>query len=269
MKKFCIDVHKRYEDEGRKRLEKMGVDYELFSFPERKSRFILSTEKNDPKLLTFASQMAVIQGAYWLALKSLATQSEKLSRWQQAEIRPLLKLRIALEEKRLIEAACWDLHHLHFHKPLLDLEGYLYFAAHGLKRCIKLLTAAEIEHYLFQKEEEDFINVLRFMVNIQESMVEEAHIFLREQSFDIKDSAGNDLKKMYAASLESIDDDSINQEDLIMSILITLVPQKIIIHFINAKNDSLLKIAESVFDQRLQICTGCERCQNLSCHDGS
>ena len=52
MKKFCVDVHKRYEDEGRKRLEKMGaIDFcqsngrntrrllagiEIFSHAERK-----------------------------------------------------------------------------------------------------------------------------------------------------------------------------------------------------------------------------------------
>lgn len=264
MKKFYVDVSKRFEDDGVGYLNALGLDYELISRPKAKSRFLLYKDKHDEGLFSFISFLAVRQGAFVLAVKTLEKHNPHLKKSDLAQIKLLLKTKIEQEEKRLMEAVRWDLKHLSWVRSFIDIEGYLHFAAHGLERCLKLLAAAETEAYLLQKEEEDFAEVLRFFVEMQESSVAEVHLFLDGRQFEIKDQEGNDLRKMYLTSmaLENEDINSINQEDLIMSILITLVPEKIIVHYLGEKDERILKMTEAVFGDRLEICTGCAECQN-------
>jgi putative sporulation protein YtxC len=143
------------------------------------------------------------------------------------------------------------------------LDGFITFrlreANHELNEVIEKIT----EDYVMEKEYSEFIRLLKYFVDIQESKYEEINIvILANGEFKVEDNDNKDITDSFFEdfSSESLEGD-INKHDMLISALITNAPKKIIIHGI--ENDSINELIEtikSIFLDRITICTGCERC---------
>ena len=54
--------------------------------------------------------------------------------------------------------------------------------------------------------------------------------------------------------------DEINLDDVLISILITIAPRKIILHNVANLNSEPVEMIKSVFKEKISQCPGCERC---------
>jgi len=60
---------------------------------------------------------------------------------------------------------------------------------------------------------------------------------------------------------ELLTDETLNKEDLIMNILITVCPRRIIIHQKEkAKHPEFIKTLEGIFGTNIKYCKGCKYC---------
>ena len=133
------------------------------------------------------------------------------------------------------------------------MYGYVHFGAVNLKRFYQSLTNRLMRALKQKEEEEAFIRALQLLVRAQVPQIPLARIFLKKDGdFEMYDEAGNDLKREYLRELSLEERNSAGREDLMMSILISVVPAKVVINT-GECTDAKLSILQAVFADRINI----------------
>lgn len=145
-----------------------------------------------------------------------------------------------------------------------NINGFLNFRSKGIKEELMSIADSVIENYISEKEYKEFVKLLKYFVDIQESKIDEINIIVTDTGeYILKNKKGEDVLKEFLKDLEEVKfSGTIGMEDIIISGLITNVPKRIVIHcrehcecmeFINTIKD--------VFMERVAFCTGCEFCK--------
>lgn len=145
----------------------------------------------------------------------------------------------------------------------INIDGFIRFRMKELLGDFQSVIDKIIENYLVEKEYNEFIKLLKYFVEVQESKIDELHIIIDSSgSYRVENKAGNDIMDEFVNGLFDCKMGStVNIEDMIISGLITNAPEKIIIHGAeNSTNKELIETIKSVFLDRAVICTGCNRC---------
>ncbi|MBR5157325.1 MAG: putative sporulation protein YtxC [Clostridia bacterium] len=146
------------------------------------------------------------------------------------------------------------------------LEGFVSFR---LKEYESLLSKAV--HYLAEKsiieqEYNDFIDLLKYFVNIQTSRPKLVHVVVESDgSYELISDEKENITKKAMSDFVDINDlpDNINYDDLLISMLITLAPKAVVVHNSKLiKNKELFKTIDLVFDKNMIYCSGCEMCKD-------
>lgn len=147
-------------------------------------------------------------------------------------------------------------------KNTANIEGLVVFRLNEYKRILNSVSERLLDIYMLNKEYEEFIGLLRYFVNVQTNRPNLIHIVvgdvglytvLNEKKEDITSECISDL-----VCPEELDVD--NFDDLLISILITLAPEKIIVHNSEKiKNVELFGTMEKVFEKVI-YCSSCELC---------
>ncbi|QCX32943.1 putative sporulation protein YtxC [Caloramator sp. E03] len=146
------------------------------------------------------------------------------------------------------------------------LDGFITFRLKEMNSEIISIIDGVVEEYVLEKEYSEFIKLLKYFVEIQESRYDLINIIINEKGeYTIKDENGNSITKEF---FEDFDIDNIkgeiNKHDMLISALITCSPKKIIIHGIeNAQCEETMETIKSIFLDKITICSGCELCKNL------
>ncbi|NLS45509.1 MAG: hypothetical protein GX969_07230 [Firmicutes bacterium] len=145
----------------------------------------------------------------------------------------------------------------------LILEGFMRFR---LKRYIEQIAIAvdsAVDDFVMEKEYNEFIRLLKYFVDVQEPKIEEIHVLAKPDGrFRLLDQNGESIDSDY---LEGVPSESgrgcVDHEDVLISALITVSPQKIILHGFKGKNanDTICR----VFDTRVSDCPGCHLCKEF------
>jgi putative sporulation protein YtxC len=134
------------------------------------------------------------------------------------------------------------------------------------KEDIDSIVEKVIEKYMVEKEYNEFIKLLKYFVDVQESKLEEVHIMIDSNGdYIVKDEFGNDvLNNLMDELYETKYTTTVSSEDLIISGLITTSPKKVIIHSVhNCKNKELMDTIKNVFEERVEYCNDCKQCDAL------
>ncbi|MBS5824887.1 MAG: putative sporulation protein YtxC, partial [Clostridium argentinense] len=114
-----------------------------------------------------------------------------------------------------------------------------------------------------EKEYNEFIKLLKYFVDVQESKINEVNILIdKDGNYVVRDEFENDIlsnlvNELYDSRISS----KVSSEDLIISGLITSAPKKIVIHCVeNSRNKELIETIKNVFGERVQFCNNCSRC---------
>lgn len=136
----------------------------------------------------------------------------------------------------------------------LILTGFIRFR---MKDFINELSEAidrAVDDLLIEKEYTEFIKLLRYFVEIQEPKVDEVHVLMGEdKKYTLLDSGyhviDNDILEDLA---KEITDKEISHDDLLISSLITIAPNRITIHqYDKINNVELLNTIKNVFCGRV------------------
>eukprot|EP00828_Plagiopyla_frontata_P011566 TRINITY_DN16404_c0_g1_i2.p2 TRINITY_DN16404_c0_g1~~TRINITY_DN16404_c0_g1_i2.p2 ORF type:complete len:240 (-),score=45.21 TRINITY_DN16404_c0_g1_i2:80-799(-) len=142
-------------------------------------------------------------------------------------------------------------------KQEINIDGFITFRIRKLREDIEQIIDKVIEMYMVEKEYNEFIKLLKYFVDIQESKIDEINIIINEGSiYTVEDKIGNNLYKDFLKELTGNDRDlEVNIEDVLISGLITSSPKSIIIYNKeNCKNKEFLETLENVFGDKVKYC---------------
>lgn len=141
-------------------------------------------------------------------------------------------------------------------KQEININGFITFRMRKLREDIEKVIDKVVERYMIEKEYKEFINLLKYFVEIQECKVEEVNIIIEKSNHYIaKDEAGKDLYSNFLEELSGSQNNDVNMEDILISGLITTAPKKIVIHNKdNCTNKEFLDTIENVFGDRVSYC---------------
>jgi putative sporulation protein YtxC len=150
----------------------------------------------------------------------------------------------------------------------LAVEGFINFCMKEYLTEIKFAVEVAAEELKNEKEYNDFVNLLRYFVDTQAPRIKEVNLLLGNNGlFYLWDHTGCKIEEQYMQHyLDDLLLDDVSLDDLLVSILITIAPRKIIIH--NAmelpRNESV-EIIKQVFEDKIVFCRGCKRCARFLC----
>jgi len=143
------------------------------------------------------------------------------------------------------------------------IEGFVTFYLRDYISEMKFSVELACEEMRSQKEYNDFVNLLRYFVDTQTSRIKEVNIMLGDGGvFYLWDGEGCQIDEEFMNYyLDDMLLEEINLDDVLVSILITIAPQRIILHdSAQLLNTESVQMIRKVFKERIKECRGCERC---------
>ncbi|MGI5921849.1 MAG: sporulation protein YtxC [Syntrophomonadaceae bacterium] len=149
-----------------------------------------------------------------------------------------------------------------YDNDFLVVEGFINFCLPDYHKEIKFAIDLAYEELKNEKEYNEFIKLLRYFVDSQPAKTTEVNLLMEDNGFYLWDGKGIRIKEDFLSSyLDDILSDDISLDDILISILITIAPRRIIIHSNDqAADSSSVEMIKNVFKDRIQVCRGCERC---------
>ncbi|WP_315117464.1 putative sporulation protein YtxC [uncultured Clostridium sp.] len=151
-------------------------------------------------------------------------------------------------------------------KEEVNISGFLTFRMKVLRSGLEKIIDKVVEEYLIEKEYNEFIKLLKYFVEIQDSKIDMLNILIKDDgSYGVLDKEGKDIMEDFVKDfMDSRISGSINMEDILISGLITYCPEQIIIHGDkNCKNNEILNTIKNVFINRVYFCEECKMCTDL------
>ncbi|MBU3199634.1 putative sporulation protein YtxC [Clostridium estertheticum] len=148
----------------------------------------------------------------------------------------------------------------------INISGFLTFRSKELNADLESIVDKVVEEYMVEKEYNEFIKLLKYFVDIQESKVDEVNILIeKDGNYYLRDKEGNNLVESMMGELPDVKFDSIeNQEELIISTMISSAPKKVIIHCVqHCKNKELIETISKVFTDKVCYCDTCFECEKI------
>lgn len=146
----------------------------------------------------------------------------------------------------------------------LDIDGVVRFRARSYLASIDEALNDVVEQFLTDREYEEFVSMLRFLLDAQPPTGDIAHVYCSDDKVWLTDDCGELLRdtQVLVAAQQASDDGEVDAEDLAMSILITRSPHRIVIHDTTERAPwpSFSETLERVFLERVQRCEGCAHC---------
>ena len=146
----------------------------------------------------------------------------------------------------------------------INIKGFITFRMKELREDIEEIIDKVVEEYMVEKEYKEFVKLLKYFVDIQESKIEKINIYIHEGGgYELKDGYGNDIFNEFMKELSECKiDTEAKIEDIIISGLITNAPKQVIIHpKENCLNAEFIETIVNVFGDRVFYCTGCTNCE--------
>lgn len=145
----------------------------------------------------------------------------------------------------------------------INFNGFITFRMRELREDVESIVDKIIEKYIIDKEYEEFIRLLKYFVEIQECKMEEIRIKITSCGlYVVEDQDGNDMLKVYFKELADTELNIVdaNIEDILISGLITSVPNKIKIYgYENCNNKEFIRTLENVFEDRIIFCENSDK----------
>ena len=138
----------------------------------------------------------------------------------------------------------------------INIKGFTNFRLTAYKKMLSELIQKVIEDYKIQEEYKEFINMLKYFVETQKNRCKKLHIvfeengeytLLNENNFDI-------TEKCFEEFLETKEQNNLNNEDVLISSLITLAPKKLFLHFESDNyNKKIVNTISQIFENKVYI----------------
>lgn len=136
------------------------------------------------------------------------------------------------------------------------LSGFIHFRLSNYMKILDYVVDTFVNELVVDREYKEFINLLKSYVNSKPSNINTVHFIYKNTDSVILDS---NYKKIPftddIANLNYISDVSFSENDISLNTLLTLLPQKIIIHLEKA-SDEFIKTLICIFENRIELISG-------------
>lgn len=148
-----------------------------------------------------------------------------------------------------------------FKNKILFLDGFLNFRIRPYLDVLDEIVNNAVNQFVVEKEYLEFVSLLRLYINSQNSNSNLVHIIysnsestLLDENKEIISSSNNHFKAKYLSDI------SFSSNDYTLNSLLTLLPKKIYIHLIDSYADEFINTLQTIFENRVQLCTDCNIC---------
>jgi putative sporulation protein YtxC len=148
----------------------------------------------------------------------------------------------------------------------INIRGFITFRMKDIKEEFEDVIDRVVEKYMVEKEYNEFIKLLKYFVDIQDSKIDEVDIIMQpDGNYLIQDSDGNDIMNRFLSDLSDTKfSGTINIDDMLISGLITNAPAKVVIHSPeNCTNKEMLDTIKNVFLDKVLFCSSCKICMEM------
>lgn len=148
----------------------------------------------------------------------------------------------------------------------INVNGFVRFRMKELVSELEGMVDKIVEKYMAEKEYNEFIKLLKYFVDIQESKLDAINIIIEKSgSYIVLDNQGESvLDQLLNELYDTKHSDTVSMEDIIISGLITNSPKKVIIHGLeNCINLEFIETIKNVFCDRVEICDTCKTCETI------
>lgn len=138
----------------------------------------------------------------------------------------------------------------------LDIDGFVTFRLSAYKKMLSELIQKVIEDLKVQQEYKEFINMLKFFVETQKNRSSKIHIvFEKNGEYTLFDANNKDItKQCFSEFTEAKEQNNLNNEDVLISSLITLAPKKVFLHFETENfNKKIVHTIEQIFENKVFV----------------
>jgi putative sporulation protein YtxC len=113
-----------------------------------------------------------------------------------------------------------------------------------------------LEEYLIEKDYDEFISVLRYFINVQETKIDILKVYIRkDNSFILYDKNDNIIENENDEELINMFiKENLNYEDFLISTLLSLCPNHIIIYDSLKTNSSreIIDTIKAIFEEKVE-----------------
>lgn len=145
----------------------------------------------------------------------------------------------------------------------LVIDGFVRFRLKNYMQELEDVVERAVDDFLMEREYKEFIRLLRYFVDVQEPKVDFVHVLpLANGSFQLLDKNHKALRGEYLESFVlELAEGEVNYDDLLISALITIAPQKMCFHLRNNTcGGEVVETVKNVFSGRVEFCHGCSLC---------
>lgn len=156
-------------------------------------------------------------------------------------------------------------------QTVLNLDGFLLFRLGKYGAELKDMLEYAADEYTMDQQYKEFISLLRYFVYIQDSKIPVAHIIHKggHQFLLLNDQlAPIETDNLDTTFRVEFPDKDYNLEDLIVSTLIAVAPERIVIHTREPELPVIRTISQ-IFEERAQVCSYCRICSSMLEHSGA
>lgn len=133
-----------------------------------------------------------------------------------------------------------------------SVEGIVNFRLCNYKKHLNALVDDIVDIYYLNREYEDFIELLRYFISVQNERTDKIYIVInKDGTYTILDAKKQDITADSVSEIVNANEaKELEHEDLLLSVLISLAPEKIIVNNKeNIKNRQIFETIEKVFEK--------------------
>lgn len=138
----------------------------------------------------------------------------------------------------------------------IDVDGFVKFRMKELMGYIANICEDALEEYLIEKDYDEFISVLRYFINVQETKIDTLKVYIRkDNSFILYDKNDNIIENENDEELINMFiKENLNYEDFLISTLLSLCPNHIIIYDSLQTNSSreIIETIKAIFEEKVE-----------------
>ncbi|MEF2966900.1 putative sporulation protein YtxC [Paenibacillus sp. M1] len=144
----------------------------------------------------------------------------------------------------------------------LDLDGFISFRLADYMDELRETVDMAVEEYLLDRQYEEFIHLLQYFVHFQEPLTPLIHLMHKEdREFSILNEQFAKISTPPPGGvIAKIADQEMEMEDMVVSSLISLSPDRIIIHTLHP-DAQIIATIRRIFGDRAELCLGCPHCR--------
>ncbi|AZK48195.1 putative sporulation protein YtxC [Paenibacillus lentus] len=203
-------------------------------------------------------------------IRRILTKNYELNENEKQAVEAICRKFLTMEEGQaearkarlmLIEAAFRQM--LEGQQSTFDLDGFITFRLHNYGLKLREMVDYAVEEFLLDKQYEDFIELLQYFVHFQEPLTPFIHVMHKRGSEFI--ILNDRLKQIEASSGDVVmrmADQELQMEDVIVSTLISLSPERILLHTRDPEALAI-KTIRRIFGERVQLCLRCPQCKDF------